>query len=157
MVQHRVTPPLRYATPSTPYEPRMVSSGGLPFIGRYRRGNESRPPDGYEFNTLFFKTRGPFFVTGNTYPIADTVRQSEQGPARPGMRMATGSYRKWVGNSCSRFPGNHTWLREQVIDQKSIGTQKGGMRGQRLNRLTVQQYRGQSYSQSTQILGDKGD
>lgn len=115
------------------------------------KGNES--PGGKEFNALFYKTRGPFFVVGNTYPIADTVRQSEQGPARPGMRMATGNYRKWVGNTNSRFLGGHTWLRDQVIAQKSQGTQKGGMKGTRLNRLTVQQYRGQSYSQSTDTLG----
>lgn len=151
-----MTPPLRYARPATPYGPRMVSSGGLPFSGRYRQMNESRQPDGFEFNTLFFKSRGPFFVSGNTYPIADTVRQSEQGPARPGMRMATGSYRKWVGNSNTHFKGDHTWLRDQVNDQRSVGTQKGGMRGQRLNRLTVQQYRGQSYSQTTTVLGARG-
>jgi hypothetical protein len=154
VVQHRQTPPLRYSTPATPYTPRRVSSGGNPFRGRFARTNTSRLPDGAENNTLFFKTRGPFFVSGNTFPIADTVRQSEQGPARPGMRMATGSYRKWVGASKTRFPGNHTWLREQLIDQKSQGTQKGGMRAVRLNRLTVQQYRGQSYSQTTTTLGD---
>lgn len=156
MTQHRVTPPLAYARPATPYGPRQVSDGGTPFRGRYAVTNDSRPPDGMENNTLFYKTRGPFFVVGNTYPIADTVRQSEQGPVRPSMRMATGAYRKWAGASNTRFKGDHTWLRDMTVDQKNIGTQKGGMRGARLNRLTFQQYRGQSYSQTTTVLGARG-
>jgi hypothetical protein len=115
--------------------------------------NRSVTAGGSENNTLFFKTRGPFFVTGNSYPIADTIRQSEQGPERPRMRMATGNYRKWGGNSNTQFGGFHTYMDEQTAASKKQGQQKGGMKGGRMNRLTVQAYRGQSYSQSTRVIG----
>ncbi|MFD9893709.1 hypothetical protein ACFWY9_30555 [Amycolatopsis sp. NPDC059027] len=133
-----------------------MSSGGRPFEGRFRATNKSVTPGGYENNTLFYKTRGPFFVVGNSFPIPDTIRESELEPIRPSMRMATGSHRVWVGTSRSRWNGDHTWLRDQVVDAKQIGTQKGGMRAARLNRLTVQEYRGQSYSQTTRVLGARG-
>jgi hypothetical protein len=103
-------------------------------------------------NSQFWKTRGVFFTTGNNYPIADTVRQSEI-PVRPTMRMATGSYRQWTGNEKTRFQGYHTYLAEQNVNAKLQGTRKGGIQPGRQNRLTVQRYRGQTYSQNTTVLG----
>jgi hypothetical protein len=150
MALHRATPPLPYSHPYT--RGRNIGVGGPPFRGSYAVTNHSVTSGGRENNTLFYKTRGPFFVIGNSYPIADTVRQSEQGPERPRMRLATGAYRRWVGGD-PQWKGYHTYLDEQNAAAKSQGTAKGGMRGTRLNRLTFQQYRGQSYSQSTTVMG----
>lgn len=152
-IRHRITPPLAYEADHTPYGPRQVSHGGPPFSGRYRRTNHSA--NVYEIkapNAHFWKTRGPFFTIGNSFPIADVIRQSEL-PTRPNMHMATGSYRSWTGNTKSRWRGYHTYLSEEQAEAKAQGLQKGGMRTARRNRLTVQQYRGQTYSQSTNVLG----
>lgn len=156
-MRHRVTPPLPYGRPDA-VQPedgsRRVSSGGPPFQGRYRRTNRSVSANMIvAANSEFWKTRGPFFTTGNSYPIADTIRSSEIPPIRPSMRMATGSYRQWGGNTNTHFKGYHTYLAEVNETAKSQGTQKGGMRAARQNRLTIQRYRGQTYSQTTQVLG----
>ncbi|TCO52995.1 hypothetical protein [Actinocrispum wychmicini] len=103
-------------------------------------------------NPAFFRTRGVFFSVGNAYPIADSIRQSEL-PVRPTMRMATGSYRRWTGATRTHYAGYHTYLAETNVAAKAQGTAKGGMVPGRQNRLTVQRYRGQSYSQSTTVLG----
>jgi hypothetical protein len=105
-------------------------------------------------NSEVWRTRGPYFTIGNVIPLADPIRQSEQGPERPRMHMATGSFRKWMGTDKTRFAGQHTYLNSQFADSLRGGaSKKGGMRGARLDRLTTQMYRGQTYSQTTKMLG----
>lgn len=100
-----------------------------------------------------WRTRGPYFTVGNVIPLADPIRASEQGPERPRMHMSTGSFRIWAGTSNTRWHGGHTYMDAQYAESlKGGASKKGGMRGARLDRLTMQQYRGQTYSQSTKIL-----
>lgn len=154
--QHRTTPPLPYSIPRDGSNgPRWAhDDGGPPQRGSYVRTTPFVPSlntqqDGAEV----WRTRGPYFTVGNVIPIADPIRPSEQGSERPRMHMATGSFRRWMGTSHTRFDGGHTYLDEQFSDSlKGGASKKGGMRGARLDRLTMQKYRGQTYSQLTQVL-----
>lgn len=158
MVLHRTTPPLPYAAPQTQHPgPRWAhGDGGPPFVGSWVRTNSTPPPNMNPRinNSEVWRSRGPYFTIGNVIPIADTIRQSEQGPERPRMHMATGSFRKWMGTDKTRYSGQHTWLDAQFADSLMGGAaKKGGMRSARLDRLTQQAYRGQTYSQTTRQLG----
>lgn len=132
-----------------------MGDGGPPVRGRLVRTNVPPPNMNTSINNSeVWRTRGPYFTIGNVIPLADPVRQSEQGPERPRMHMATGSFRKWMGTDKTRFSGQHTYLDSQFADSLRGGaSKKGGMRGARLDRLTTQMYRGQTYSQTTKMLG----
>lgn len=154
---HRATPPLPYGKPRDQYHgPRWAQDdGGPPQRGRFVRTNVPPPNMNSAINNSeVWRTRGPYFTVGNVIPVADTIRQSEQGPERPRMHMATGTFRKWVGTDNTHWAGQHTYLDDQFADSLMGGaSKKGGMRGARLDRLTTQQYRGQTYSQTTRTLG----
>lgn len=157
MVVHRSTPLLPYASPRDQHHgPRWaLDDGGPPQRGRFVRTNAPAPNWNSKIDNLqVWRTRGPYFTIGNVIPLADPVRQSEQGPERPRMHMATGSFRKWMGTDRTRFSGDHTWMDAQFADSlKGGASKKGGMRSARLDRLTAQMYRGQTYSQTTRLLG----
>lgn len=152
---HRQTGPLPYGVPSDASDGARwdLDSGGPPQRGRFGWTNRSVPNHNTNAEIRFFKTRGPYFTVGNVIPVADPIRASDCGPERPRMHMATGSYRRWNGTSNTHWKGYHTYLDETTQASMSQGTAKSGMRAPRQNRLTMQLYRGQTYSQSTRILG----
>lgn len=156
MAAHRITPPLPYGKPRDQFHgPRWAQDdGGPPQRGRLVRTQRSAPNlNTVEDNAEQTRMRGPYWTIGNVIPLADPIRASEQGPERPRMHMNTMEFRRWMGTSNTRFAGGHTYLDAQYTDSLMGGaSKKGGMRGTRMDRLTMQQYRGQTYSQSTRVL-----
>lgn len=150
---HRTTGPLPYARPLGRYGPRRISSGGLPARGRVAVERRSMMPGGRGNDAKIFKARGPFFRVGNLIPIPDPIRPTDSGPARPTMWQKTAMYRRWSGASNTHNMALHTYLDDTMKNSLTQGTNHSGMRATRMNRLTVQQFRGQSYSQLTQSVG----
>jgi len=130
-----------------------LSKGGPPQRGSFEWTNRSMPNHNTNAEVHTFKSRGPYFTVGNLIAVADPIRATDCGPERPRMHMATGTYRRMAGTSNTRWRGYHTYLDDTRQKTLSQGTAKGGMRAARQNRLTVQLYRGQTYSQTTRILG----
>jgi hypothetical protein len=154
-MRHRQTSPLPYSVPrDASHGARWDGSdGGPPQRGRVSFGNRSIPNHNRIAEATFYKTRGPYFTVGNIIPIADPIRATDCGPERPRMHMATGAYRRMSGTSNTHWKQYHTYLDQTMQQSLAQGTTKGGMRTVRMNRLTMQQYRGQTYSQTTRPLG----
>jgi len=152
---HRTTGPLPYGVPQDMSNGARhdLPNGGPPFRGLFGWTNRSMPNHNTNAELRTFKTRGPYFTVGNVIAVADPIRATDCGPERPRMHMATGTYRRMAGTSNTHWQGYHTYLDDTRQKSLSQGTAKGGMRAPRQNRLTMQLYRGQTYSQSTRILG----
>lgn len=146
-----------YFRPQSGYDERASrrnqQAGGQPFRGR-RRGD--RPPIEYvqppptTHDMTIRRERGPWMHTGNYIPLAAPLRQTEAGPIRPDMHMRTHQWRRWSGGQHGDRTGWHTMLpnTEQRAERSGRTQQQRRTQG----RLTVQRFRGQSYSQSTQVL-----
>lgn len=130
------------------------STGGAPFEGRVRgtrnidridRGFAPGNTNDREIN----KTRGPwyhrpYYIPPGGFPINWT----EAGPVRNELHMRTYTYRRESGQSFQFREGMHTMVPRQQAQQQN-GKEK--MTSARQNRLTVQRYRGQSYSNTTKV------
>lgn len=156
---------------SRKYSPRghQVSyTHALPHPKWYKRANHSILPQQHNWDGINVRIRRPFFSVGNLITPAEPLRATDCGPARPGMWQATGGYRRWQGTEKTTLDGFHTYLQEVKVDSLRVGASKiapahairavpmahgGGGIGGRYNRLTAQRYRGQSYSQLTDLQG----
>lgn len=154
MPRHRSSAVLPYFDPQATYDEtiarRKQSAGGSPPVGRSVGGR--RPieyigePDATNDQGIT-KMRGPWFHTGNMIPLANPIRWTEAGPIRPEMHFFTFSWRRWSGGAFQNREGLHT-----MLPRPGLSTRHQMMaRGQ--NRLAIQRFRGQSFSQTTQVLG----
>lgn len=160
MTRHRSDIRLPYAR--IPYDQRTLrrgdAGGGPPAIGRVRGG---RPPvelvQGPAVANRSMETetrmRGAYWRTGNYIPARDPLRWTEAGPIRPDMHMATYTYRRWSGGSHSDREGLHTGTPVPLTAARGKGSGKPRtMARPRRSALTVQRYRGQTYSATTRVL-----
>jgi hypothetical protein len=113
---------------------------------------------------LILRDRGPWYHSeAVTPPPVTWISWTAAGPARPELHVRNHSLRKMVGNSRSRYPfvrnsptgGMHT-MSPNTVDRtvrryQSVPQQTPG----RNNRLLPGQYHGQTYSQTTQIQGQR--
>ena len=171
--RHRSPRPLPYFTPnplydeSTPRSPGQDASGGLPQpglvsgpvrsapgnLGRRGRPDYSMPPASINDQQMF-KERGPWFHAANMIPPADQVRWTDSGPIRLEMHQATFAYRPWSGHFFQNQEGLHTMLPAEHRAKLTKGSNKPYITQRpRQNRLAFQRYRGQTYSQTTQVIG----
>ncbi|MGA5128804.1 hypothetical protein ACPCTO_03255 [Streptomyces olivoreticuli] len=160
MIRHRTDVQLPYA--QVPYDTgtlrRGDGSGGAPLWGRVRGG---RPPlervQGPAFANRSSDTetrlRGSYWRAGNYIPARDPLRWTDAGPIRMEMHQHVFTYRKWSGGSHSDREGLHTGTPVPIRAKRTAGSNKPvRMARPRRTRLTVQQYRGQTYSSTTQVL-----
>lgn len=134
----------------------------------FKKPNRSFLPQRHDWDGTTVRIRRPYFNIGNLITPAEPLRATDCGPARPGMWQAVSSYRRWQGTEKTNNDGYHTYLQETKMDSLRVGASKiqpthavravpmahgGGGVGGRYNRLTVQHYRGQSYSQLTDVQG----
>lgn len=172
MQDHRSSTPLPGANPEAfydrymPYANGRTAAGGLPPEGIVRGGRppiEFIEPPPTRFDSEVQKSRGPWFHTGNYIPLADPLRWTDAGPIRPEMHFWTFAWRRGSGQYGRALEGLHTMLpkptKYQAVDEQRRQSQPNRtiMKRPYQNRVTVQRYRGQSYSQSTTVLGGGGD
>lgn len=163
--RHRSSKPLPYMNPGPLYNRRdyrkndgsSANGQNIPYHGAPFAHEEiefSGQDDA--FNALLdYKTRGPMWRENAYIPPADPIRWTDSGPSRLNMRMNTFQWRRMQGNSSSynQFLYGHTMLPEPYNTAFTQGANKPFIMTQpRQNRVTVARYRGQSYSQTTQVL-----
>lgn len=129
------------------------SGGGPPFEGRIRDSRNVSQIDrgfapGDTNDKLVNKSRGPWYHRPYYIPPPIPVNWTQAGPVRNELHMRTYTYRKESGESFQYREGMHTMVPRQNA-QKQIGKER--MTSARQNRLTVQRYRGQSYSNTTKV------
>lgn len=130
------------------------SRGGVAFkgrvIGRPGRAGEIttvQPPQNQN-TTLIVRTRGAYLRESYYLPpAAGWVSWTAAGPARRIIKERNFTWRPIV--AAPRYQGLHTNIPIQPRDE--AGRQR--MQPRRQNRLTVQRYRGQTYSQTTKLQG----
>lgn len=158
--------PEYYFDKVTPYANGRTAAGGPPPEGVIRGGRPPiefiEPPDA-RFDGQVQKARGPWFHCGNYIPLAEKIRWTDAGPIRPEMHFWTFAWRRGSGQYGRALEGLHTMLpaptkykqadeaRRQTAPNRTI------MKRPYQNRVTVQRYRGQSFSATTRILGGGGD
>jgi hypothetical protein len=130
------------------------SRGGVAFRGRVV-GRPGRAGDGSTANppqnsntTLNARARGGYYR--ESYYIAPAngwVNWTAAGPIRRIIREWNYNYRPVVASP--RWQGLHTNIPIQPRDQAG----RARMQARRQNRLTVQRFRGQTYSQTTKLQG----
>lgn len=139
------------------------STGGVAdqpeILNRPQRQNfteENFTPNEYN-DTLIERRRMYVYRNANSIPGgigSDNLSWTAAGPAKslPTTRFNR-NLRPLVGGAHSDMWGQHTNI---ATGQKQVGGQLAGksrMRPAGINRLTVQRYRGQSFSQTTQLVG----
>lgn len=132
-----------------------TSASGPPFSGRVLgapgEDDINRPVySGTQNDSSIRKDRGPWWHVEDVAPYPAHREFTAAGPVRPELHMRTFSYRKWSGGSHQSHEGMHTQIPKQ---QPQLLSGKETMSRARQNRLTVQVYRGQSYSQTTKPQG----
>lgn len=123
--------------------------------GAYEGSSIDRAPSGTN-DTLIQRQRGIMYRRARYQPPGEgggTLSWTDAGPARdlPTTRFNR-NWRPIVGGAHQYAEGQHTNL---PTGQKQVGGQlkgKSAMVAGRQNRLTVQRYRGQSYSQTTSVV-----
>jgi hypothetical protein len=104
---------------------------------------------------LDFRSRGTWWRENHFIPPAEPIRWTDSGPSRLNMRQNTFSWRRGAGNSstANKFIFGHTMLPQPYAPTFNRGANKAYVMSQpHDNRVTVQRYRGQSYSQTTQVI-----
>lgn len=130
------------------------SRGGVAFkgrvIGRPGRAGEIttvQPPQNTNA-TLIVRARGGYLRESYYLPPAQGMANwTAAGPARNTLRERNFTWRPIV--AAPRYKGLHTNIPIQPRDEAG----RQAMRPRRQNRLTVQRFRGQTYSQTTQLQG----
>jgi hypothetical protein len=159
--RHRSPRSLPYWDPTRAYDTRTgrrgPSEGGEPESGRLlggRRGTEHVQGPVSVNDELTHRTRGPWYYAGNMRPPSEPIRWTDSGPVRLEMHMRTQQWRRWSGVFGQDLEGLHSGNPLVQTQNRNKGSRKRAqMRAPRQNRLTVQRYRGQSFSQTTQTLG----
>ncbi len=171
-----MTQPVLDAAPY--YDPRVIrrrptdidtiygkSAGGVPpdsrvlnrpgWQGAYDGASTDRAPSGYN-DTLVKRSRGIIYRKAYYLPPALGAGELSWTAAGPIKDMPTTRFsrtlRPLVGGSNQDKEGMHTNL---PTGQQQVGGQlsgKSSMVAGRQNRLSVQRYRGQSYSQTTKAI-----
>lgn len=160
MSRHRSDVPLPYA--QVPYDTTTMrrgdASGGGPLWGRVRGGRgpieRIQGPAFANYSTATeTRQRGSYWRSGNYIPASEPLRWTDAGPIRMEMHQHTFTYRKWSGGSHSGRTGLHTGTPVPIESKRTKGSAKPAtMARPRRTRLTVQRYRGQTYSSTTQVL-----
>lgn len=116
---------------------------------------------------LVYKARGPTYRVPQMIPPADPIRWTDSGPLRPEMHFRTFEWTRWNNTStqATRFwgydengkmdasKGMHTIVPEPSTPDYNRGANKPYWWKQpRDNRLSRARYRGQSFSQLTQLV-----
>lgn len=133
---------------------RNSSTGGPEFagpVGTHRVDVTHTRFMGNSNDTLVVRDRGPWFHSSYYIgPGSGVVNWTEAGPSRPSLHLHRFNWRRVAGWSGQTREGMHT-----MIPSNNPQLQSGKQRMQRTsqNMLTVQRYRGQSYSQTTKVLG----
>lgn len=103
------------------------------------------------------RARGPWMHKGHVMPAGQSWKSwSADGPARPELHMENETWRTESGSSRSRFPGLHTNVPNATSRTLPRYVDTPQMRPARQDRLRPGQYSGQTYSQTTQIQGERG-
>lgn len=144
---------LAHSTGGEPEPDRVLNRPG--WQGAYSGASIDRAPSGYN-DALIQRTRGVMYRKAYYIPPAlgsQNLSWTAAGPIKdmPTTRF-TRNLRPLVGGSNQDREGMHTNL---PTGQRQVGGQLAGrtrMTAGKQNRLTVQRYRGQSYSQTTQAL-----
>lgn len=132
---------------------RNLSQGGPPYEGpvvTLRPGVSYDRAPGNTNDTLIQYSRGPWFHQGYYIgPGQGVVDWTKSGPSRPSLHMWRRTWNPTAGWSGQTNEGMHT-----MIPAQNPQLQQGKTPMQRYQRpfLTVQRYRGQSYSQTTKVL-----
>lgn len=132
-----------------------TSLGGPPFGGRVHgapgEDDINRPVyAGTQNDNQIRKDRGPWWHVEDVAPYPAKREFTKAGPVRPELHMRTFAWRQQSGDSFQSREGMHTEIPKQ---QPQLLSGKETMQRARQNRLTVQVYRGQSYSQTTKPQG----
>lgn len=133
-------------------------AGGVPFLGAVvgRPGwnnsiENANPAVSNTNDALIERLKGGWWHNPYYMPPATgsgNISWTAAGPAPSMLNMKRITYRRLVGGSKSYMEGLHTNIPHQPRDLNG----KTAMRPGRQNQLTVQTYRGQSFSSQTQVL-----
>lgn len=133
-------------------DPRTLAVGIDDFHSRY---------PGTVYDSQLVRDRGPYYQADRIIPPGNNwVSWTAAGPQRPELHMRNVTFREMQGNTTSRYPvantpsgGLHTMTPPGVAYTVPRYVTTPQMTGARVNRLLPGQYRGQTYSQTTQIQG----
>lgn len=160
MIRHRSSRPLPYFVPEAYYNEGVgrhaLPHGGPPESGRVRGGRMATEyvggPDAPNAE-LEAKLRGPWWHAPTMRPAADPIRWTDSGPIRLDMHMSTYAWRPWAGTFGQYQEGWHTGTPITQKEKLTKGSNKEvQMTRPWQNRLTFARYRGQTYSQTTEML-----
>lgn len=132
------------------------SSGGPPKTSpRFNGPDIEVTRDPLVNNSQIFRDKKPWLHHAyRTPPPVTPGDWNASGPVPMSLHVRTFTYRKEAGAFHSDTTGMHTMLPDQSNrDQKSRVQRPYTMQAGRQNRLTTSIYRGQSYSDTTQIYG----
>lgn len=141
---------------------RGSSRGGLPFTGEVLNrpgwqgkmdGSSVDRAPGMLNDTLITRARNYLWRRAYAIPAAQAWHNPlDDGPTRdmPTTRFDR-NLRPIVGGSNQSYEGMHTYLPTGQQGQSQLAGKKRMAPG-RQNRLTIQRYRGQSYSATTQVI-----
>lgn len=131
-------------SPDRPNDPPNVYTQTA-MVNEESNGDQIHAPMNTQ-DTMNTKVRSPWWDRGNEMLPVNIGNWSASGPQRPSLRLFVMNYRK--GSQPNRNTGMHTNPGVPTRDLRGRDVMQATPRA----RLTVQRYRGQSFSSTTQVL-----